>query len=640
MTRRDLRLLAILALLLAVQLAPVLVTGRTWFLRDLTFINHPWRALAAGMVQSGTFPLWDPYAYCGMPLAANMQSQVLYPLGTAFQLFSFTTALKLFHCLHFALAGSLCFLWLRSWRLGRAGAALAAACWMLGGATMSRLEFPNFLSVLALAPGMMLLARSRAGLALALALGLLAGHPQVWAVAGASAFVMCVLSRRGQGWAGELLRWIQALGLALVSTACLALPAAELIRDSRRLEGLEATVQLAHSLGWADWLGLATAIATAPDPAGARYAWWAAIYVGGAACVAAAFGVAGLGRRGLAWAALAAAPALLTLGGNWAPVTWLWERLPGLGLIRYPSNLAFAAVFALLPLVALGMGRMRWAPLVALAGALELLAYGAGFHPTAPAAYWHDKGPAVGLLEARLEGHRFFLSPRAERDQLGRGHTREEALLDIKHRLHGLSNLPFRLAAVGGAGEPLVPANTERVLSALKSRRGAKEAAVALSWLDGRLLLVPEPLAEPGELVPLGRPLWQAYEAPRAGRAFVVADPASLAVPFEGLGPPPPPAAFLQSREDSETALGEGAGWAVISRPLTAGWKAWVNGRPAEPALAFGVFPAYPVPAGTWVLSTRYRPLTWAAGLALTLCFLSAAGLYLYNAVRAGARAH
>ncbi|MEK7744430.1 MAG: hypothetical protein AAB578_08595, partial [Elusimicrobiota bacterium] len=101
------------ALLCAAWLAPVFLSGRTFFWGDLTYLHHPWRALTAQLLQGGELPLWNPFTYLGMPLAGQMQGAAWYPGTLPFHLFPFVTALSLYHALHYGLAGFFTFLWLR-----------------------------------------------------------------------------------------------------------------------------------------------------------------------------------------------------------------------------------------------------------------------------------------------------------------------------------------------------------------------------------------------------------------------------------------------------------------------------------------------------------------------------------------------
>ena len=79
MTRRDLIFCVPLALLPALFLSGTLTTSYTFFMRDLTYLFHPWRTLSAQFIQGGHLPLWNSYEMGGMPFLANGQSSILYP---------------------------------------------------------------------------------------------------------------------------------------------------------------------------------------------------------------------------------------------------------------------------------------------------------------------------------------------------------------------------------------------------------------------------------------------------------------------------------------------------------------------------------------------------------------------------------
>ena len=478
--KRDARCLAWLGFLLVVQFAPVLFTGRTYFLRDLTYINHPWRAFSMEELTAGRLPLWDPFAYLGLPHAANMQSQVFYPFGVGFYLFDFSTALKVFHLLHYGLAGFLCYLWLRSWRFGRAGATAAASVLMLGGPLLARLEFLNLIAVIALAPALALFARRPTLLALALALGFLAGHPQALAAVAALAF-----------FASPGLAWLPASLMAAAASSVLLLPAARMVLDSARAGGLDTSVMLSRSLRFSDLPGLIAPWA-APADAPDAYSWWRALYIGLSGSAVTVFGFFRANRRiAFSCAGLALLALFVSLGGSTAASAWVWTNIPLFHFIRYPGNFDFLILLPLLPLIAAGITPRR--RLLVLLVGIELLAYGWNIQPTEPSWYWYDKGPNVTSLQASLDGHRYFLSPRATAEQRGLGRTPEQAYLDLKHRLQGLTHLPFRIAAAGGDGEPLVPASHEKLLDEARSAASLEAALPLLAKLDVTRLLVPGP---------------------------------------------------------------------------------------------------------------------------------------------------
>lgn len=77
---------------------------------------------------SGVAPLWNPFVFCGSPLAATMQSSSLYPF-TAWSVFSddILAGLKAFRLFHVWLFGWLTLLWLRLYHRHARWAAMAGA---------------------------------------------------------------------------------------------------------------------------------------------------------------------------------------------------------------------------------------------------------------------------------------------------------------------------------------------------------------------------------------------------------------------------------------------------------------------------------------------------------------------------------
>jgi hypothetical protein len=144
---------------------------------------------------AGRLPLWNPYAYSGSPFWADVQAAVAYPPSLATVLASITAfgrlpfvALELEAVAHVALAGVLTYLFARRVTGCRSGAVVAALAFALGGyltgyplLQLAVLESNVWLPLALL--GIAVLAEGRewpgaALLALALGMGILAGHPQ------------------------------------------------------------------------------------------------------------------------------------------------------------------------------------------------------------------------------------------------------------------------------------------------------------------------------------------------------------------------------------------------------------------------------------------------------------------------------
>jgi hypothetical protein len=75
--------------------------------------------------------------------------------------------------------------------------------------------------------------------------------------------------------------------------------------------------------------------------------------------------------------------------------------------------------------------------------------------------------------------------------------------------------------------------------------------------------------------------------------------------------------------------------WMVVSQAAIPGWRARADGHPVPTAIADGALLAVRVPAGTRVVSLRYLPSVWIAGLVLSGAAWIASALLLWKA-RAG----
>ncbi len=60
------------------------VNHKEFIAADVVRQLFPWRDLAVEIFKSGQIPLWNPYAFSGYPLLANIQSAVFYPLNILF----------------------------------------------------------------------------------------------------------------------------------------------------------------------------------------------------------------------------------------------------------------------------------------------------------------------------------------------------------------------------------------------------------------------------------------------------------------------------------------------------------------------------------------------------------------------------
>ncbi len=626
----DVRAAFFLAVLVALQFLPAWARGLTPFWGDLTYIHHPWRALPVQLLESGHLPLWNPYLYFGMPMAAQMQDSLFFPGTIPFFFFGFATATAIFHGFLYWLAGWLMFLWLRKLGLRRFAALSGALIYALGGSLLSRVPFLNHLAVLSLLPALLLFSGRPVLLALSLALAFFAGYPPFLVGAAVVAWALSLLllaSRRRQlpGPAMALCgRWALAAAVSLALSAFLLIPAVELVLECRRAGGmvLEETMRFGFSpRDLVQWVSPLLVPWSRFDPA---VEWWKASYIGFLGAATAVVGLFSVGRRLAAGLLAALAATLLLILGDSNPVSLaLWTHLPPLKLVRYPGNMSYLALPVLALLTAVGMHRGRRPLLLGLL-ALELTIYGLGSFPLASRDLFTRPGPLVRRLQSELSGKRYLLSPLALEAHRGFG------VWDWKWRLYGLTNAPYRLRAGGNFGQPLVPKPTYDFMDFLYRRPSAQEAARYLPWAGVGMLLTPKPVEPvPGSLLSSGgRELWEINRVAGAHGAFFFDEDSGRALPAGIPGELPPagtPLSLEWAREDRFEVRREGgqAGWVYVAEPRYPGWKILLEdgGRrrrlESEPAL--GAFQKVEVPEGPWALEFRYDPGSWRWGALLSL---------------------
>lgn len=572
--------LVLLAAVLAL-LGPAWARGLTPFWGDMTYLHHPYQAFAAQVLQAGHAPLWDPYLYFGMPLAAKMQNALFYPGQTPFFLFGFATGAALFHLVHYWLAGWLTFLWLRSLRLSKAAALTGGLLFLLAGGMVSRMPFINHLSTLSLVPAVFLFFHRPLPLALTLCCAYFAGYPPF--VAGAVALSWAVMVVVVYKPAPKV--WLAAGAAALALAAVQLLPAVELTRLSRRSAGVEAGEIFKFGYAprdLAQWVS--PVLVEGFDPA---VEWWKCSYLGFAGIGLAALGLRRLKRT--AW--LLAGIAVLILGDTNPLSRAVWEHFAPLRFVRYPGNLAYLGLPLAALLCAAGVQALKprlrlWALAAVL---VELLLSARGATPLAPRRLFTTKGDLVRELQDRLEGRRYLLSPLALETHAGRD------VFDWKTRLYGMTNGPYRLRSAGNFGEPLVPRPNYELMDFLYRQPSLEAALRELPGAGVAVLLAPG--GDPWKVVPVKAP------APMA----------------------------VWPREDRFVLRGVGGPWAHIKEPRYPGWRAWLDGRPVEPEPDGLAFQKVRVPEGPWRLEFKYEPRSWLAGVWITLLAGLAFGAACYN---------
>jgi hypothetical protein len=245
---RTAALAAIPVALIALLVGPAVIGGQIPWFMDIVAQFYPIRHFAAQTMHTGLLPLWNPTYDCGVPLLANPQWGVLYPINWLFFLWPSGPAFMLGYLLHqiiLALGG----FWLARALFVSPLAALAAVCVLaFGGWTWAHCPFGAYLAAVCWAPWVLgCLERHareprRRWIVLAgilWTLQILAGAPQATFLCslayGAMAAMLAIRHRKLAPIWFLLLALLLALGLSAAQWA----PTADLMRQTVRGEGLK-----------------------------------------------------------------------------------------------------------------------------------------------------------------------------------------------------------------------------------------------------------------------------------------------------------------------------------------------------------------------------------------------------------------
>ncbi len=364
MTRQRATLIGLTALLAgSVLYFQRAIFGPGVFLaRDVQRVYYPLRDFWASQVSRGEFPGWFPYDALGQPLAGSVISGVFHPSNLLYLLFELTTALQLNTLLCFPIALGGAYLFFRAQDAGRGGAAVGAVVFGFSGYLVSMTNNLLYLMAAATLPWVLLaftrLLRSPSlkalgAVAALLALVLLAGDPQTYAVTAGVLLLMALVPGAASGSKGRALAWgggavaLSAL-VAAVQLTCALQIVEEGTVSARSLD----TAQLwsVHPLRLLDLMLGNVFLAGVRDQgtvtlqilSTGAYGFWAdSLYVGLPALFLAGIGLWAYRRQPMAWiaAGFVLVFLLLAFGKHFPLYGWAFKLLPPWRPFRYPEKL-------------------------------------------------------------------------------------------------------------------------------------------------------------------------------------------------------------------------------------------------------------------------------------------------------------
>src|SRR3954451_22258747 len=103
------------------------------YFHDVQYYFIPYHELVKNFFEKGWLPLWNAYAFSGIPLLGDGQTALFYPPSWLFFILPGAAALNYDVLLQFCIAGLGMYLFVRSLGLARLPAFIAAVAYMFGG---------------------------------------------------------------------------------------------------------------------------------------------------------------------------------------------------------------------------------------------------------------------------------------------------------------------------------------------------------------------------------------------------------------------------------------------------------------------------------------------------------------------------
>ena len=391
---------AVFALLAAFLFREFIISDGILFGTDVLALGYYARHFYAEMVRSGTFPMWNPHIFGGLPFVDAMHGDIFYPTTVLKFLMPVHRAMGWKIVLHVFLAGVFTYGWLRHLSIGRLISLFGGVTYMLAP-VMVTLVYPGHdgkLFVSALTPLALWVTdwaivrggvRRFATLALVVALLIYTAHMQlayytVWAIAVLAIYRLIEARRTAGASNGKLAGRFVMFGLAGVIGALgigamqLWTPLRYLTKYSQRVEkSIEAEAESAYTRATSWSLHPEEAFSLiVPEFVGANLhteqgpvqTYWGRNpfklnheYAGLIPLLLLPVAFLVRRRRGEVWlfTGIAAASLIFALGATTPLFRLFYWLVPGVKLFRAPSSIMFVFAIAVVTVAALGLEGTR-----------------------------------------------------------------------------------------------------------------------------------------------------------------------------------------------------------------------------------------------------------------------------------------
>jgi hypothetical protein len=183
--------------------------------------------LARHQLHAGQLPLWNPHIYAGMPLFANLQSALLYPLTWIGLVLPVAWAWGPIAALKLVTAGLGAYAFARVLRISPGGALVAGLVYMLSAPVLGWLQWPLG-TVFSLFPWLLLATHLRrlVPIALVVTLSIFAGHIETVLLSSSAAgvYLLALMAAERRFDGRGVLRWVGGHVLGLAGAAVVLVP--------------------------------------------------------------------------------------------------------------------------------------------------------------------------------------------------------------------------------------------------------------------------------------------------------------------------------------------------------------------------------------------------------------------------------
>jgi hypothetical protein len=165
--------------------------SKTFVGTDIQSFFYPFKVADAQMLRSGSFNLWNPYIFAGLPKGGEIATGYFYPLNLIYAIIPVFKATAFFIVFHLFLMALFTYMYLREIRLSKAASVFGALAFTYSGYSLMHVDQLSMLAGGAWLPAILFLierAFKEKGpfymtlAALAVSAQILAGHPQVFVI--------------------------------------------------------------------------------------------------------------------------------------------------------------------------------------------------------------------------------------------------------------------------------------------------------------------------------------------------------------------------------------------------------------------------------------------------------------------------